>query len=281
MNAAAEKKSKDISAFQVRVTCAAGGECENKRATTLLEDMESLLMKRSMEVPQQTPTELAQTSHEQNISEIVKANVILHRSSWDAKDWPMETDICCYWCRHQFTWMPLKIPLQCDNRTKMLKRMWGNFCSFSCCKAYAISDKAMGYTITQNIWHMSIKLLPSISAIPTAPNWQLLSAYGGPLTISNFREMCLLPTGTNVKPNALGILRGNVMCETIHVTFNDNEKDDENHKGWLPTTTSSRVFCAAPIKDRIQQLAQATQHIPESIRSENTLERTMGLRVSG
>lgn len=48
--------------------------------------------------------------------------------------WPSRTDAACYWCCHTFSWPPIGAPEEMDREGRF--RLFGNFCSFNCAKAY-------------------------------------------------------------------------------------------------------------------------------------------------
>lgn len=64
------------------------------------------------------------------------------------KEWLHSTDVCCWWCCHQFESVPVGLPLDYNIKTKKFK-VKGVFCSFACMTAYGeremkeVSIKAM------------------------------------------------------------------------------------------------------------------------------------------
>jgi hypothetical protein len=139
------------------------------------------------------------------------------------------TSTCCYWCRHQFSNVPIGCPLKyvpgeiCQTYTsEITKEKYsitqkisraknteytnsninvlnnyyetdGSFCSFNCCMAYINNN--IHDPLFKNSKNLLMKMYMDIFAgeklidkINPAPSWRLLSAYGGFLNISEFRD---------------------------------------------------------------------------------------------
>lgn len=99
----------------------------------------------------------------------------------------------CWWCCHPFNTEPLRFPHKYDDRTGRFSTS-GNFCSWSCMKAYNLERPNNGST-TMNIVTMRKKLYNSIGRIRAAPGRQMLNVFGGPMTIEEFRENQTVDTG--------------------------------------------------------------------------------------
>ena len=126
---------------------------------------------------------------------------------------PIYTSKPCWWCRHSFISCPIGLPIEYyshepSSHKKIAREAAltkanlpldmndffitdGLFCSFPCCKAF-ISD-----CCDEIKYHQSLTLLlllyskltnRTTNAIPGAPHWKLLKAYGGHLTIDEFRQ---------------------------------------------------------------------------------------------
>lgn len=57
----------------------------------------------------------------------------LMESFVENNDWLHNTDICCWWCCHEFDTLPLGLPIKYKNKKYLIK---GIFCSFNCLTAY-------------------------------------------------------------------------------------------------------------------------------------------------
>jgi hypothetical protein len=138
---------------------------------------------------------------------------------------PETTNVCCFWCRHSFSSLPLGCPLRYvpskiekfynseitkedyslnenitnytknnlkkeSNITDSYYEIDGIFCSFNCCLAFIQENKLNpAYSQSRNLL---VKLYSEMTGktdiIEPAPSWRLLKAYGGNLDISEFRR---------------------------------------------------------------------------------------------
>jgi hypothetical protein len=130
----------------------------------------------------------------------------------------VSTSAPCWWCRHPFTSIPVSLPLRYEEdsaeyRAKMVElntrvpagqradffETEGVFCSFECAKAYALEQHVL---VPDGTYLASLGLLDMLrrkaagggvfathtsAPIRSAPSWRLLAAYGGPLSIEQFR----------------------------------------------------------------------------------------------
>jgi len=126
---------------------------------------------------------------------------------------PLQTDKCCWWCRHKFTTFPIGPPLHYyphnDKNpmninvqkyfeqkniifeTNEFFETEGIFCSFECCKAYLIDNN------NKTIYSRSLTLLTLLfqkimgynpENIEPASSWKILKNYGGGMEIEEFRK---------------------------------------------------------------------------------------------
>ena len=87
------------------------------------------------------------------------------------------TSIHCLNCCHQFEWLPTFLPISYNNGTftKMGSKNSIIFCSFNCASSYNL-----------NIYKTIIKSIDDINISCALPK-ELLSIFGGPLTIEEYR----------------------------------------------------------------------------------------------
>lgn len=99
----------------------------------------------------------------------------------------MDTNILCYHCCHSFINKPCFLPYDYCQPLQRYK-LYGNFCSPNCAKAYALNSKTFSnkvyligcfYRKLYNNTNLKIKPAPSIHT---------LKCFGGTLTIEQFRE---------------------------------------------------------------------------------------------
>ena len=104
----------------------------------------------------------------------------------DNDTWLENVDVCCWWCCHNFTDIPIGNPVY-YNKKKDKFRVQGVFCGFSCMASYSdsinIKDKSLikhFYTVMTN---------DSITKnIKRAPPRESLKMFGGQLDIETFRK---------------------------------------------------------------------------------------------
>lgn len=122
---------------------------------------------------------------------------------------PNSIDKPCWWCRNTFTTNPIGCPLKYNSHkegntvvdekfkkagikttTNEFFETEGLFCSFPCCKAFIIDQKAAArYQESLALLSlMLIKIYGKSVDIPIAPTWKVLKEYGGHLTIDEFRS---------------------------------------------------------------------------------------------
>lgn len=151
---------------------------------------------------------------------------------------PETTDMCCFWCRHQFATCPIGCPIYYVNpmieksytsqitkdkyymrenvtREKLSRMMEsvsssssnveiqafpnhyyltdGNFCSFNCVLAFIESQYHNSfyrdsYYLLHGMYEQLVGKKMNQCKLNPAPDWRLLKAYGGNLTIEEFRR---------------------------------------------------------------------------------------------
>ena len=145
----------------------------------------------------------------------------------DAFDpWPVRTDVCCWWDTCPFDWTPFPLPYQYDSGSNRYRSV-GMFCGPSCAKAYAARVK--GYpnidsvfyyieTIAEDFYGYRLHMeagKPKRSAIPTAPNKEILQKYCGPegMTIEQYRNACACGRDIKILPPAWTTMKQVVQAE--------------------------------------------------------------------
>jgi hypothetical protein len=102
------------------------------------------------------------------------------------KEWLEKTDVCCWWCCHQFDNVPLGLPI--DYMSNIDKfRVKGVYCSFACMKSH---HDDQGISKKYLIKYLYRKLTGDYSNIDLekAPPRCTLKMFGGELTIDEFRN---------------------------------------------------------------------------------------------
>lgn len=105
------------------------------------------------------------------------------------EQWPETTSILCWHCCHGFSTRPLPLPLSYDAKRNVFQ-VAGNFCSWGCVKAYNRDyGRSMVNRGTQAM-ALSIfkkRLTGAYTPIVASPPRMLLRAFGGCMTIEEFR----------------------------------------------------------------------------------------------
>lgn len=84
----------------------------------------------------------------------------------ESENWLYKTDVCCWWCCHNFDTVPVGIPVDYNSKTNKF-RVKGIFCGFSCLLSYKTSNSEFcSHRTTSLITFMYKKLtgkLPNVS----------------------------------------------------------------------------------------------------------------------
>ena len=108
----------------------------------------------------------------------------------DNNEWPMQTNVACFWCCHKFSNMPIGIP----NRIVRKKfNLWGCFCSYNCAAAHIFYNKIPNmwekYALL-NLFYAKVNKCKSVK-IKLAPPRESLQMFGGTMQIEEFRHASL------------------------------------------------------------------------------------------
>lgn len=112
--------------------------------------------------------------------------IVMLKHGKTTNEWPDKTDILCWWCCHSFQTFPCFIPTRYDEIRKRYK-VTGNFCSWNCAQSYYVQQ----YRETHRgdmFLNMLKQLQLPISKIKNAPPKEVLKAFGGLLTIEEYRQ---------------------------------------------------------------------------------------------
>ena len=105
------------------------------------------------------------------------------------KEWLEKTDVCCWWCCHEFDTMPIGLPLDFNGKSKRF-RVRGVFCSFACMVSYKNDQR---YKNIDSLVKYLYKKITDVDMkqslnMPCAPPRCVLKMFGGELTIDEFRS---------------------------------------------------------------------------------------------
>lgn len=113
---------------------------------------------------------------------------IFQKKGEDITEWKNKTNLLCWWCCHKFDTLPCFIPTNYNERQSRFK-ITGNFCSWNCAKSYKLYDTPI-FRHGQDM-HMFSYMLRKLKLpvnIKCAPRKECLAAFGGTLSIEEFRE---------------------------------------------------------------------------------------------
>lgn len=145
------------------------------------------------------------------INKIIKKNLknILYEfiNANNDKTWPESTNTHCWWCCHQFTWMPCSLP---EYYKKDKFYVSGCYCSFNCTASYNFSKNDDDVWERYSLLNLMYKKLynQKLTKINLAPPRETLKMFGGYLSIEEFRENSLKNDKTFVviKPPLISII---------------------------------------------------------------------------
>lgn len=137
--------------------------------------------------PTQKKEEKQEVKQHTSLEAFTKCDLMVqYKELQGSKKIPATTDIACFWCAHSFTWQPSIIP---EREEKGIYRVYGNFCSPSCCMAFLLHESLDTHVRWERIallhrlyggHYTSGRIFPS-------PARESLKLFGGPMTIEQYR----------------------------------------------------------------------------------------------
>lgn len=115
-------------------------------------------------------------------------------------EWPLSTDIACWYCRLPFDSVPVPVVEGC---TATEFDVYGVCCSPACSKSY-LAAQSSNNVRTRLMWQkkMLVEVFgwPPEAPVPLAKPWQALAAFGGYMTVEEYRAQTPGVTAKLVKP---------------------------------------------------------------------------------
>jgi len=105
-------------------------------------------------------------------------------------EWPIDCNICCWWCCHKFENIPCTLPTKYDPLRKRFT-FTGMFCSWNCSKAYNLNMSDYKKIERNGLITFLLQQLYGIDTairIKPAPPRETLKMFGGYLDIFEFRN---------------------------------------------------------------------------------------------
>jgi len=104
-----------------------------------------------------------------------------------SSEWPTTTNICCYWCCHQFKNPPFGIPVKYINGKF---HVYGCFCSLECASAYNFDSNNSSDEKWEryNLINLLSREIGHKRKVKIAPDRLTLKMFGGYMDIEEFRK---------------------------------------------------------------------------------------------
>ena len=177
---------------------------------------------------------------------------------FNKEKYPLKTDVLCYHCCHSFTTNPLSLPFSMKQNKFMVKYV---FCSWECMKTY---NSEMNTSNENYIYSLIQQLYQYINntniSIQFAPPKSVLKAFGGHLTIDEFRAK-------NIKIKY-------TLVNTPYITSNPTIEKTSNYS-WINEDTATQNYEISKPDD-----AEDTNKLSRPIQSKKktSLANAMGLQ---
>jgi hypothetical protein len=113
--------------------------------------------------------------------------------SYTGTKWPQTSNICCFWCCHNFDNTPWGIPKKYNAETGIFT-MYGIFCSPNCVLAHLLRNETNNISLWEQVSLLNLlhyKIYETDENIIPAPDNVCLRMFGGPLNIQEFRALTL------------------------------------------------------------------------------------------
>ena len=119
--------------------------------------------------------------------------MVLFQDSNRYKKLPEKTEICCFWCCHNFASQPVAIPSHILDDTWYV---YGNFCSPECATSYLFKERLDAhvqwerYALLNSLYSEDAEISNGSSrGIRSAPPREVLRMFGGSMDISEYRAV--------------------------------------------------------------------------------------------
>jgi hypothetical protein len=99
-------------------------------------------------------------------------------------EWPSKSGDLCHHCAHGFTTIPVLLPHVDKNGFITLT---GNFCSFNCGRSWLL-ERTKNRKENLCTFHILARRLIGPSTIQAAPSKEILKAFGGTMSIEEYRK---------------------------------------------------------------------------------------------
>jgi len=182
-------------------------------------------------------------------------------------EWPISTDISCFWCCHSFTNSPVGIPTK---YTHAKFHVIGCFCSLECAMAYNFYSNELKHDVWESfsLLNMLSRKLQYRDMVKMAPPRHALKMFGGYMDINEFRAY----SDTNKVMSTHTYPMVAVIQQLEEVNDMDSFNYGQRKNLFVPVDKQKLFMLENKMKlERTKPLHQ----------NKNTLDHTMNLKVNG
>lgn len=171
------------------------------------------------------------------------------------------TNILCYYCCHKFKSKPLHMPHSYNEKTNTFK-VFGVYCSWNCMKTHnnEMQDSKTNYR-NNLIYLLRSKMTKDYNSIQNAPSRYNLKAFGGKMSIEEFRAKSKTSIENILYPPMIPI--NPLLDKNINFTYVESNEAESYYE------TFSTPIENNPLKMKRTKAKKNEQ---------NTLEQSMGLK---
>jgi hypothetical protein len=200
---------------------------------------------------------------------------------YSSTSWPLKTNIYCWWCCHRFDTVPIPLPTQITRKKCLtplkLKdydienfEVKGCFCSFNCALSFSMGSysREKQYLVLYFLKKIYKLNNPNYSnefvrtlTIKPAPPKEVLEIFGGPISISKYRESLQNSTIYNIID--LPSISSKQYIDIIEDKHYKKRNNDTLVKTNILLNTSTPISKPTPTK----------------VYSKNTLEHLMSMQI--
>jgi len=175
--------------------------------------------------------------------------------------WPTTSKQLCWHCCHAFSGPPLPMPISYDERRDTYN-VTGTFCSWACMKSFNQgSNSHLSSVRGMLITHFRRRCTGKLESIRPAPPREALAAFGGWMTLGEFRNC----------DTVLTIVPANVLMKPPTI------EEVPAHRRVKPSAKSLQE--SVSFKDATAQNEMMRLRRPKPLTGHNLLVKTLGVQI--
>ena len=207
--------------------------------------------------------EKSSTSANSTNNQSSRQTVYDHLSEFLARDdWPISTNISCFWCCNPFHNQPFGIPIKYAGGKF---HVFGCFCSLECAAAYNFYSHEVKHDVWEsyNLINMLSRKIGYKDYVTVAPSQHTLKMFGGYMEIDEFRAFC--QSNKLVNTHSYPMVAMVQQLEEI----NDNDNFSARKNAYIPIDKQKLIT----LENKVRLERTKPLHT-----SKNTLDHTMKLK---